>query len=548
VPPRAPLLAPPAPPSRPTSRPTSPPTHRPLPAPPTPQLDVTEASHEDVAKAIADSGAVFTGFYPMLLTGASVPLTCPNAAARLVGASLGAGDVAALERVLELEESVVRPAAYGVAARAEAAAAQVPALVAAAARAGPVAEAALACTLAAAGAAGVDLGAAAGAAGAAVAARVGAATVASDARAVGRATPKLPLKGQRNILVTSALPYVNNVPHLGNIIGCVLSADVYARFARARGYNVVYVCGTDEYGTATETKALEEGLTEQQICDKYHAIHRGIYEWFDIAFDKFGRTPTRYQTEIAQAIFRDLHARGLLLEKETEQLFSPGLNKFLADRYVVGTCPKCQYDDARGDQCDGCGNLLNPTELIKPRCKFSGTTPVLKATKHIFLDLPKIEPALQEWVATQSAKGGWSSNCLQVTLAWIRDGLKERCITRDLRWGTPVPLDGFESKVFYVWFDAPIGYISITASYTSEWEQWWKNPEDVEMVQFMGKDNVPFHTVIFPCTQIGTARPWTTMEVSRTPGPRLRPRGPLPPPPAPPFTPDVPAPSRSRSA
>ena len=348
--------------------------------------------------------------------------------------------------------------------------------------------------------------------------------VASDAAAAAARRPKLPIAGQRNILITSALPYVNNVPHLGNIIGCVLSADVYARFCRSRKYNCIYVCGTDEYGTATETKALEENLTCQEICDKYHAIHRGIYEWFDISFDKFGRTPTRSQTAIGHEMFLELQNNNRLVEQTMEQLYSEPLQKFLADRYVVGTCPKCKYEDARGDQCDNCGSLLNPTELINPKCKLSGTTPIVKQTKHIFLDLPALSEDLQNYITSASALGGWSQNCVQVTKAWMDQGLKVRCITRDLKWGTPVPMAGYEDKVFYVWFDAPIGYVSITAGYCGEdWRAWWLPAEyysnskeessvpDVELVQFMGKDNVPFHTVIFPASQLGTGRKWTMM-------------------------------------
>lgn len=351
---------------------------------------------------------------------------------------------------------------------------------------------------------------------------VAAAAASADVRAAASDKPKLPLPGRRNILITSALPYVNNVPHLGNIIGCVLSADVYARFCRARGHNCIYVCGTDEYGTATETKALEEGLTCQEICDKYHAIHRGIYEWFDISFDKFGRTPSRAQTAIGHEMFKELNRNGFLTEQTMEQLYSEPLQKFLADRYVVGICPKCRYEDARGDQCDRCQSLLNPTELIDPKCKMTGTTPVVRQTRHIFLDLPALTESLQSYINETSALGGWSANCVQVTKAWMDQGLKIRCITRDLKWGTPVPLPGYEDKVFYVWFDAPIGYISITAAYCGDdWRAWWLPKEyygadnrtapDVELVQFMGKDNVPFHTVIFPASQLGTRRPWTMM-------------------------------------
>jgi methionyl-tRNA synthetase len=358
------------------------------------------------------------------------------------------------------------------------------------------------------------------------------AAVAADAAAFTASRPKLPVVGQRNILITSALPYVNNVPHLGNIIGCVLSADVYARFCRSRMYNCIYICGTDEYGTATETKALEENLSCQEICDKYHAIHKGIYEWFDISFDKFGRTPTRAQTAIGHEMFLELQNNNRLVEQTMEQLYSEPLQKFLADRYVVGTCPKCRYEDARGDQCDACGSLLNPTELINPKCKLSGTTPVVKQTKHIFLDLPALSEDLQRYITAASAFGGWSANCVQVTKAWMDQGLKIRCITRDLKWGTPVPMAGYEDKVFYVWFDAPIGYVSITAGYCGEdWRAWWLPAEyysniqinsnndgksvevpDVELVQFMGKDNVPFHTVIFPASQLGTGRKWTMMK------------------------------------
>jgi len=324
--------------------------------------------------------------------------------------------------------------------------------------------------------------------------------------------PRLPVKGARNVLITSALPYVNNVPHLGNIIGCVLSADVYARFCRARGYNTVYVCGTDEYGTATQTKAMEEGLSCRQICDKYHAIHKDIYEWFGIEFDEFGRTSTPAQSDICQGIFRACERAGNTHEDTIQQLYHESVG-FLADRLVEGTCPKCKYEDARGDQCDNCGALLNPTELINPRCKANGQTPEVRSTQHIFLDLPRVEDKLNAYVKDASTRGNWSSNCVAVTNSWLKQGLKTRCITRDLRWGTPVPREGYEDKVFYVWFDAPIGYISITAAYTDEWEKWWKNPaeNDVELVQFMGKDNVPFHTVIFPSTLLGSGEDWTMM-------------------------------------
>ncbi|EOY05213.1 Methionine--tRNA ligase / methionyl-tRNA synthetase / MetRS, putative isoform 2 [Theobroma cacao] len=326
--------------------------------------------------------------------------------------------------------------------------------------------------------------------------------------------PKLPIPGKRNVLITSALPYVNNVPHLGNIIGCVLSADVFARFCRLRGYNAIYICGTDEYGTTTETKAMEENCTPQEICDKYHALHREVYDWFDISFDKFGRTSSPDQTEVCQAIFKKLWENNWLSENTMQQLFCNTCQRFLADRLVEGSCPSegCNYDSARGDQCEKCGKLLNPTELKDPRCKACQNTPHVRDTKHLFLELPKLEGKLVEYIDKMSVAGSWSQNAINTTQAWIKEGLKARCITRDLKWGVPVPHENFKDKVFYVWFDAPIGYVSITSCYTPDWEKWWKNPENVELFQFMGKDNVPFHTVMFPSTLLGTGENWTLMK------------------------------------
>ncbi|XP_046870210.1 methionine--tRNA ligase, cytoplasmic isoform X2 [Hypomesus transpacificus] len=324
-----------------------------------------------------------------------------------------------------------------------------------------------------------------------------------------RQHPVLPQEGKRNVLLTSALPYVNNVPHLGNIIGCVLSADVFARYGRLRGWNVLYVCGTDEYGTATENKAREEGLTPQQICDKYHAVHASIYSWFQIDFDYFGRTTTDKQTEVAQNIFWRLHERGFLLEDTVEQLRCQSCQRFLADRFVEGACPHCSYPEARGDQCDKCGRLINAVELKDPQCKVCKETPVIRSSKHLFLDLPKLESELEAWLQGSTAAGDWTANAKQITRSWLRDGLKPRCITRDLRWGTPVPHPDFSDKVFYVWFDAPIGYLSITANYTDQWERWWKNPKQVELYNFMAKDNVPFHSVVFPCSLLGAQDNYT---------------------------------------
>ena len=311
-------------------------------------------------------------------------------------------------------------------------------------------------------------------------------------------------------LITSALPYVNNIPHLGNLTQ-VLSADVFARFCRSKGYETLYICGTDEYGTASETRALQEGVTPRELCDRYHAIHRDIYKWFNISFDYFGRTSTPLQTEIVQHIFNEVDKNGYISEKESEQLYCPECKRFLADRYVTGTCPHCGDTGARGDQCDKCGTLLDPTELIDPKCSVCGHTPELKKTRHLYINLPKALPLLQKWMDKASVDGFWAKNAIQITNSWIRDGLQERCITRDLKWGIPVPKEGFEDKVFYVWFDAPIGYISITANATENWEYWWRDPENTELFQFIGKDNIPFHTVIFPSSLLATGEKWTML-------------------------------------
>ena len=315
-------------------------------------------------------------------------------------------------------------------------------------------------------------------------------------------------------LITSALPYVNNIPHLGNLIQ-VLSADVFARFCRLRGYTSLYVCGTDEYGTATETKALEEGKTPRELCDYYHAIHRDIYHWFNIAFDYFGRTSTPQQTEIVQGLFKDIDKNGFIKEHAIEQLYCAHCNRFLADRYVRGTCPHCGYEDARGDQCENCGKLLEPTELKAPRCSTCGATPEPRSTKHLYIDLPGIVPQYEPWMQKASVEGQWSNNAVQMTKGWLRDGLQERAITRDLKWGIPVPKAGFEDKVFYVWFDAPIGYISIIKCFTdltgADWKNWWLEQNDIELFQFIGKDNIPFHTVIFPCSLIASGKDWVKL-------------------------------------
>jgi methionyl-tRNA synthetase len=246
-----------------------------------------------------------------------------------------------------------------------------------------------------------------------------------------------------------------------------------------KGLNTLYLCGTDEYGTTTETKALEEGLTCQEICSKYYKEHKRVYDWFNIEFDYFGRTSTQQQTKIAQDIFNKLNASQFISEDKVEQLFCEKCSKFLADRFVEGICPYCTYNDARGDQCDKCGKLINAVDLKSPRCKVCTTAPVVKSSQHLFVDLPKLVPRLEAWMDKTLDHGYWTNTANVITKTWVKEGLKSRCITRDLKWGTPVPKQGFEDKVFYVWFDAPIGYLSIGANYTPEWEKWFKSPEKV---------------------------------------------------------------------
>ena len=307
----------------------------------------------------------------------------------------------------------------------------------------------------------------------------------------------------KKILITSALPYVNNVPHLGNIIGCVLSADVFARFCRLTGQETLFICGADEHGTATEKKAKEEGISPRELCDKYNALHKKIYDWFNISFDIFGRTSTENHKKITQNLFKKVLANGYIEEDLVTQPYCTSCETFLADRFIEGTCPFCEYKEARGDQCDSCGKLLNPTDLQDPKCKTDGTKPEFRETNHLFLKLDKLQPLLEAWVKRQSAEGNWSQNSIRTTNAWFKEGLKKRAITRDLKWGINIPESAFEGrfkdKVFYVWFDAPIGYISITEQLVGEkYKIWWNDPENVRLYQFMGKDNIPFHSIIFP--------------------------------------------------
>ncbi|KAN0093191.1 tRNA synthetases class I (M) domain containing protein [Tylopilus felleus] len=333
----------------------------------------------------------------------------------------------------------------------------------------------------------------------------------------------LPKEGETNILITSALPYCNNVPHLGNIIGSVLSADVFSRYSRTRNRRTLYICGTDEYGTATETAALKEGVAPRQLCNKYHVLHKETYEWFDIGFDLFGRTSTPQHTEISQSIYHNLGKNDYLEKQVRDQTYCEGCQKFLADRYVEGICPYCSFPDARGDQCDGCSRTLDAIDLLEPRCLIDKTHKVVaRSSSHMYFRLDKAQPQLEEWIKTSYKNGKWSPNATintegEIVDARLKNGLRPTPVTRDLTWGVPIPPLGREDdkemggKVLYVWFDAPIGYPSITANYTSDWQQWWLNPDNVKLYQFMGKDNVYFHTVYFPAMLLADGRKWTTL-------------------------------------
>lgn len=319
------------------------------------------------------------------------------------------------------------------------------------------------------------------------------------------------------ILITSALPYINGVPHLGHMVGCLLPSDVYARFMRMMGHEVLYIAGTDEHGTTSEVGALKEGMSVEEYCDKYHAQHKATYDAFELSFDCFGRTSSSQNKEITYHIFSKLDENGYIKEKTIKQVYSVDDKQFLADRYITGTCPYCGYDKARGDQCENCTKVLEPTQLINPRSTISGSTHLeVRETKHLFLNLPKIEKRLAEWV--KSKEPFWPDVAYSIAQKWLKEGLQERCITRDLKWGFPVNKAGYEDKVFYVWFDAPIGYIGITKQWADEkplerdWKKWWLDAQDVRYVEFMGKDNVPFHSIMFPATLLGTGENWTFVD------------------------------------
>ncbi|WP_432198818.1 methionine--tRNA ligase [Streptomyces sp. bgisy027] len=324
-------------------------------------------------------------------------------------------------------------------------------------------------------------------------------------------------------LITSALPYINGIKHLGNMVGSMLPADVYSRYLRQRGHDVLYICATDEHGTPAELAAKEQGIPVADFCAQAHDAQKAVYDGFALAFDYFGRSSSPQNVEITQHFARKLHENGFIEERAIRQVYSPADGRFLPDRYVEGTCPHCGYDKARGDQCENCTRVLDPTDLINPRSAISGSTDLeVRETKHLFLLQSKLQNEVREWVSRHD--GVWPHLASSIAHKWLTEGLHDRAITRDLDWGVPVPADTWpelaaEGKVFYVWFDAPIEYIGATKEWSDQdpenrdWKSWWYEADDtVRYTEFMAKDNVPFHTVMFPATELGIREPWKKVD------------------------------------
>ncbi|MCF4100335.1 methionine--tRNA ligase [Gillisia sp. M10.2A] len=307
-------------------------------------------------------------------------------------------------------------------------------------------------------------------------------------------------KTPQRYTITAALPYTNGPIHIGHLAGVYVPADIYARFLRMQGNDVAFVCGSDEHGVAIPMKAKKEGVTPKQLIDKYHGIIKKSFEDFGVTFDNYSRTSNEIHHKTASEFFRKLYDDGKFIEETTEQLYDEEAKQFLADRFVTGTCPKCGNEEAYGDQCENCGSSLNATDLINPRSAITGAVPTMKETKHWFLPLDQYEDFLQEWII-KGHKKDWKANVYGQVKSWVDEGLRARAVTRDLEWGIPVPVEGAEGKVLYVWFDAPIGYISSTKEWAARegknWEDYWKN-KDTKMVHFIGKDNIVFHCIIFP--------------------------------------------------
>lgn len=299
----------------------------------------------------------------------------------------------------------------------------------------------------------------------------------------------------KRTLITTALPYANGPIHIGHLAGVYVPADIYVRYLRLKNEDVIMIGGSDEHGVPITLKAKNEGITPQDVVDKFHKIIKESFQKFGISFDVYSRTSAKIHHETASEIFRKLYDTGKLIEKTTEQYFDEANNQFLADRYITGTCPKCGFVKAYGDQCESCGTALSPTELINPVSMISGNQPVLKETKHWYMPLDQYEPWLREWILEGHKE--WKPNVYGQCKSWIDSGLQPRAVTRDLDWGVPVPVEGTEGKVLYVWFDAPIGYISATKELTPNWELYWKDKE-TRMLHFIGKDNIVFHCIIFP--------------------------------------------------
>ena len=297
-------------------------------------------------------------------------------------------------------------------------------------------------------------------------------------------------KNFRRTLVTCALPYANGPVHIGHLAGVYVPADIYVRYLRMRGEDVLFICGSDEHGVPITIKAKKEGCTPQDVVDRYHGIIKKSFEGFGINFDIYSRTSSAIHSEVASDFFRKMYDEGKFIEKESEQYFDTEANTFLADRYIVGTCPKCGNEGAYGDQCEKCGSTLSPDELLNPHSALSGSTPVKKKTKHWYLPLDRYEPWLKEWILDGHKE--WRTNVYGQCKSWIDGGLQPRAVSRDLDWGVPVPVEGAEGKVLYVWFDAPIGYISNTKELLPQsWEKWWKS-QDTRLVHFI-VHRVPFH-------------------------------------------------------
>ncbi|HON71512.1 MAG: methionine--tRNA ligase [Tenuifilum sp.] len=299
----------------------------------------------------------------------------------------------------------------------------------------------------------------------------------------------------KRYLITSALPYANGPVHIGHLAGVYIPSDIFTRYLRAKGVEVISVCGSDEHGVPITIKARQENTTPQAVVDKYNAIIKDSFERFGIAFDIYSRTTSKVHYDTASEFFRKLYDKGVFIEKSTEQYYDEEVGQFLADRYIMGTCPHCGNDRAYGDQCEKCGTSLSPTDLKDPRSMLSGSKPVMKETKHWFLPLDRFQPDLEKWILEEHKE--WKPNVYGQCKSWLDQGLQPRAVSRDLDWGVPVPVEGATGKVLYVWFDAPIGYISATKELTPNWEKYWKDPE-TRLIHFIGKDNIVFHCIIFP--------------------------------------------------